>query len=207
MPKLHKYRSKAGYYVLTSIGSEISTFQLTEKGVQRLLGAGFKAGDRFRRAILFDLWRKGDAFTLGASPGIIEARAEGQLELDLRNDPERDIIFTGCSKCGSLEDLHLVEVLLAETREGSLLCPKCRNENRASSDLSFPISLISREVLLRILEKEHIERLDRNAGAFKEALEKAFNEKWDSLAKGKAQALGGAQERLFEVEDRQKKLV
>lgn len=207
MPRLHRYVGKDGYYVLTSIRKKISTFQLTEVGVKRLLDAGMEDGTGFRRAILFDLWRRGDAYTYGTDPGVIEPYAEGQIELDFSNDPHPDTIFPGCSICGSLDDLHLVEVRKKEGRHAGLYCATCRKKGSATIDTSIPLPLVTRAVLAKVLELKGISNLDKSASAYKDSLERAFNEKWDKLVEKKTQLRRGMQETLFDENGGQKKLI
>jgi hypothetical protein len=82
MPVLNKYKGKEKYYVLTSISGKIVTFQLTNEGHLKLLEAGINNEERFGRALLFDLYRTGDAFTHGAGPGKLEGTDKRQLALD-----------------------------------------------------------------------------------------------------------------------------
>jgi hypothetical protein len=52
MPVLHKYKDRNEHYVLTSIKGNIITFQLTNEGQHKLLGAGIIAGKTFERGLL-----------------------------------------------------------------------------------------------------------------------------------------------------------
>ncbi len=207
MPILHQYQDKTGWFIRTVIKNFIITFQLTVAGVKRLQEAGVEDGMRFRRAILFDLWRQGDAYTHGTGPGVIEPYAKGQLEIDFSNDPEPATIFTGCSSCGSLSDLHLVEVQKTEGTYGELYCAVCRRKSPDFIDTSIPLALVTRGVFLKILELKGFRSLDKNALDFKESLEKAFKNKWDQLAEQKIRTKRGTQKALFEENGREKKLV
>jgi hypothetical protein len=102
MPVLHRYKDKEKYYVLTSISGKIVTFQLTAEGHEKLLKSGIKNEERFGRALLFDLYRTGDAFTHGAGPGKLEVTDKRQLALDFADDPEPESIFPSCSVCSSI---------------------------------------------------------------------------------------------------------
>jgi len=102
MPVLHKYKDREKYYVLTSISGKIVTFQLTNEGHLKLLESGIKNEERFGRALLFDLYRTGEAFTHGAGPGKIEGTDKRQLALDFADDPEPESIFPSCSVCNSI---------------------------------------------------------------------------------------------------------
>src|SRR5262245_8631191 len=107
MPKLHSYRNRDGYYILTGIKGSVVTFQVTPEGERKLKDAGIVPNDKFPRALLLDLCRSGDAFTGGG--GVSEPIAESlnQLELDFAQDPDPEILFPTCDDCGSLSDLHL----------------------------------------------------------------------------------------------------
>lgn len=87
MPVLHKYKDREKYYVLTSISGKIVTFLLTNKGHLKLLESGIKNEKRFGRALLFDLYRTGEAFTHGAGPGKIEGTDKRKLALSLCGRP------------------------------------------------------------------------------------------------------------------------
>jgi hypothetical protein len=104
MPVLHKYKDREKYYVLTSISGKIVTFQLTAEGHEKLLKSGIKNEERFGRALVFDLYRTGDAFTHGTGPGKIEGADKRQLVFDFPDDPEPESIFPSCSVCNSIND-------------------------------------------------------------------------------------------------------
>ena len=93
MPVLQKYKDKEKYYILTSISGKIVTFHLTGEGHEKLIKTGIKNEERFGRALLFDLYRTGDAFTHDAGPGKLEGTDKRQLALDFADDPEPERIF------------------------------------------------------------------------------------------------------------------
>jgi hypothetical protein len=207
MPILHQYHDKSGWYVRTVIDKAIITFQLTSAGARRLLEAGGKNGRRFRRATLFELFRSGDAFTHGTGPGVIEAQEKGQIELDFTNDPEPESIFPRCSLCGSLNDLHLIELGQEIVGSAAIYCLQCRKRNAMKIDTSIPLRFINRGVFEKLLEYRDIKILDNSAITFRESLEKAFIEKWDKLAETKIQRKKATQTALFEKDERQKRLI
>jgi hypothetical protein len=207
MPILHKYQDKSGWYVRTVIDKAIITFQLTSAGARRLLEAGVKNGKRFRRATLFELYRSGDAFTHGTGPGVIEPQGRGQIDLDFTNDPEPETIFPRCALCGSLDDLHLVEIIKEVEDSVAIYCPQCRKGNAMKIDTNIPLRFINRGVFENLLEYKGIKLLDNSAKTFKESLDKAFKEKWDKFATTKTQRRKATQEALFEKDERQKRLI
>ena len=207
MPILHQYQDKRGWYVRTVIDNAIITFQLTSIGAQRLLEAGGKDGRRFRRSALFELYRSGEAFTHGTGPGVIEAQEKGQIELDFTNDPEPESIFPRCSLCGSLDDLHLVELCQEIADSAAIYCLQCRKRSALSIDTSIPLRFVNRGVLEKLLEYKGIVLLDASLTAFRESLGKAFMEKWDKFAETKIQRKKAAQPALFEKDERQKRLI
>jgi len=206
VPILHQYHDRLGWYVRTVIDKAIITFQLTSVGARRLLEAGGKNGTRFRRALLFELYRSGDAYTHGTGPGVIEPYKKGQLEIDFSNDPEPETIFPRCSSCGSLSDLHLVEIAKEKRHYAGLYCSECRKKSGDLIDTSIPLPVITRGILARVLELKGISELDRSAVAYKESLDSAFNEKWDELLKKKRQTKHPTQGVLIGAEEKQRKL-
>jgi hypothetical protein len=207
MPIFHQYNDKSGWFVRTSIQNAIITFQLTAAGANRLLEAGIKDGARFRRAVLFDLYRSGDAFTHGTGPGVIEPYEKEQLELDFSNDPEPESIFPRCSSCGSLADLHLVEIKQESKHYAALYCPLCRGKSSRLIDASIPLQFVSKAIFERILGLKGITELDKNASEYSALLDKAFNDRWDELLRRKLTSRKDQQEALFEPEGKQKKLL
>lgn len=205
MPVLHKYKDKEKYYVLTSISGNIVTFQLTDVGHQKLLKSGIENEDRFGRALLFDLYSTGDAFTHGAEPGKIEAVDKRQLIFDFPDDPEPESIFPSCSICFSIDDLHLVEVNENE-HFASIYCNECRKTRSAAINTSMPLPLINRGLLRRILEINNIQKTDDSVNGYMKMLEAEFTSKWEEIAKTKAVG-PKSQNQLFKPEDDQGKLI
>ena len=207
MPILHQYQDRSGWYVRTVIDKAIVTFQLTSAGARRLLEAGGKNGRRFRRATLFELYRSGEAFTHGTGPGVIDPQGKGQIELDFTNDPEPETIFPRCSLCGSLDDLHVIELCQEIADSAAIYCLQCRKRSALSIDTSIPLRFVNRGVLEKLLEYKGIVLLDASLTAFRESLGKAFMEKWDKFAETKIQRKKAAQPALFEKDERQKRLI
>jgi len=207
MPVLHEYRDKVGYYVLTSIEGNIITFQLTSNGAKKLLAAGIKVGDRFRRAYLYKLWLTGDAFTQRTGPGQIESGRRSQKELDFAKDREPETLFPRCSICRSMEDLHLVEIGEGDKRSGSLYCALCRKKNAMDIDTSIPVQFVTKGVFEKLLELKNLKGIDEAASNFKKLLDKAFQEKWSDLLEKRIRDKAIEQKVLFAKEEGQRKLV
>ena len=206
MPVLHKYKDKEKYYVLTSINGNIVTFQLTNEGHKKLLDAGIKNEERFKRALLFDLYRTGDAFTHGTGPDKIEVVDKRQLVFDFSDDPEPESIFPSCSICNSINDLHLVEVRDKEHFAG-IYCSDCRKLRSATINTSIPLPLINRNLINRIFEMNNITKSDKSLTAYRKLLDTEFANRWEEIAKSRNVKKSTTQNRLFESEDDQSSLL
>ena len=206
MPVLHKYKDREKYYVLTSISGKIVTFQLTDDGHKKLLEAGIKNEERFKRALLFDLYRTGDAFTHGAGPGKIEGGDKPQLALDFADDPEPESIFPSCSVCNSINDLHLVEVKDKEHFAG-IYCSDCRKIRSSTINASIPLPLINRGLLSRVLEMNNIQKTDKSLTEYRKLLDAEFINRWEEIAKTTSVKKSQSQNRLFKSEDDQGSLL
>ena len=206
MPVLHKYKDREKYYVLTSISGKIVTFQLTAEGHEKLLKSGIKNEERFGRALLFDLYRTGDAFTYGAGPGKLEGTDKRQLALDFADDPEPESIFPSCSVCNSINDLHLVEVKDKDHFAG-IYCSECRKIRSATINTSIPLPLINRGLLSRVLEMNNIQKTDKSLTEYRKLLDTEFINRWEEIAKTNTSKQAKKQDQLFNFEDDQGKLL
>jgi len=206
MPVLHKYKDREKYYVLTSISGKIVTFQLTAEGHGKLLKSGIKNEERFGRALLFDLYRTGDAFTHGAGPGKLEGTDKRQLALDFADDPEPESIFPSCSVCNSINDLHLVEVKDKDHFAG-IYCSECRKIRSATINTSIPLPLINRGLLSRVLEMNNIQKTDKSLTEYRKLLDTEFINRWEEIAKTNTSKQAKKQDQLFNFEDDQGKLL
>ncbi len=206
MPVLHKYKDREKYYVLTSISGSIVTFQLTDEGHQKLLKAGIKKEDRFGRALLFDLYRSGEAFTHGAGPSKLQEVDKRQLVLDFPDDPEPESIFPSCSVCSSIDDLHFVEIHDKE-QFSSIYCSECRKIRSATVNTSIPLPLLNRGLLNRVLEMNKIKKLDKSLATYQEQLDTEFSSRWEEIAEIKKTKQSKKQDKLFEFEDDHGKLL
>lgn len=181
MPVLHQYKDKPGYYILTSIKGNIITFNLTPEGVGKIHNARIKAGQRFGRAILLDLYRSGEAFTYGSGPGDVVDDNQG--EFDFTKDPDSEKMFPACADCSSLNNLHLIEKMEPD-HIASILCGDCRTKKIATFDMSIPLLLVSRSTLNRLLTMKGIDKIDASVTAYKGLLDAEFQTKWDAYKKG-----------------------
>ena len=205
MPVLHKYKGKDDYYILTSINRKIITYQLTSDGTKKLIESGIKPKKTFRRGLLFDLIRSGQVYTHGIGPGEIDPDYQpDQIPIDFPDDPHPESLFPSCSKCSSVDDLHLVEIKGIGS-QAKILCPKCRKEKSGLIDTSIPIYLVSRSVLNRLLDREEIENVDDSVRKYRELFNAELEKKWEELRPSKRKH--ATQSPLFEKDNtNQKKL-
>lgn len=204
MPTLRKRKDSDGYFALTSIAGQVITFQISEAGQQRLLDASLKDGDRFSRAILFDLYRSGDAFTFGS--GVAHPiEGDRQLQFDFSDDTTPEAVFPSCSKCSSVQDLHLVTSLDDMAHDAYILCGVCRKAGAVHQDASIPLPVLSRSIIARLQDMGQISRPAEKLAHYIGNLETDFQNKWDELRKRKSrrqQVLfpgpGGPQRRLID---------
>jgi len=196
MPILHRYNKRNVYYVFTEIRGKVIAFQLTHDGERKLKSAGIFPGKTFGRALLLDLYRSGDAYTYGKGLERLGEEIEPrQLEFDFAKDPEPESLFPLCGICSSPDDLHLVEIK-GQTHYASLLCGDCRANQRASIDTSIPLTLMTRNMLMQLLEMKHIEKKDSSVSNYQSLLDAEFKSSWDALKKKKTTK----QEKLFKTE-------
>jgi hypothetical protein len=200
MPVLHKYRDGDGHYVLTSIKGAMVTFHLTPGGQERLLSAGIREGENFKRGLLLDLFRSGDAYTGETGPGKITERIgpTQQKLFDHGDDPDPEGLFPTCggAGCSSSIGLHLVEIK-EEEHIASILCVDCRLLKSKWIDTSIPLQLVNRAVLNHILGIKRIRKIDPSVTAYRELLEIQFKARWDDIARSKSRTKMPSQEALF----------
>ena len=183
MPRLHQYKSRDNYYVLTSIRGAVVTFQLTPQGESKLRDAGIAPDQNFPRALLLDLYRAGDAFTHGTGVDQGAVDSLNQLELDFVGDPDPEASFPSCQDCTALSDLHL-----SLCRDGGLLvaklqCPDCRDKASQLIDTCFPLALLSAVLLDRLFRiKDVVRKLD-SVQRYEELLAAEYESKWDTIRK------------------------
>ena len=67
MPRLHKYRDRDAYYILTAIRGAVVTFRLSTEGEKKLAAARIGPGEQFPRALLLDLYRTGRRLLIAKS--------------------------------------------------------------------------------------------------------------------------------------------
>ena len=194
MPVLYKYKDRDGYYVLTSISGNIITFQLTTDGEEKLMESDLRDGDRFRRAVLFELYSSGDAYTQGTGPGEIEEGLKNQLAFDFEDDPEPEEIFPACSICSSLDDLNLMLSAGTSDKPFQIWCGDCRLKKEDRVEISIPLPLLPRSNFYKLLQMKEHSNLDERSQAYKDALDKEFHQQWETLIrkpKQKEQTLFG----------------
>lgn len=196
MPRLHKYRNRSGFYVLTSIRGTVVTYQLTSEGEGKLIAAGIIDGSRFHRAILLDLYRTGDAFTRGTGVDDPALATAGQMEMDFANDPDPETAIPVCDVCRSADDLHLTLTGPPGELIAQLQCPTCRMlPGAARPDTSIPVALVSRPILSRLAQLKPIAGKSPGVKQFEELLLKEFESKWQALRT----LQGASQKTLFDA--------
>lgn len=72
MPKIHKYKDKASFYIRSTINGSITTYQVTEKGNNYLKSRGYKDKDDIDINSLMQLKDWNYVFTDGQGPGDID---------------------------------------------------------------------------------------------------------------------------------------
>ena len=183
MPRLHKYRERNAWYVLTAIRGAVITYQLTPDGESKLTAAGIAPGEQFRRGLLLDLYRTGDAYTGGGGVENPSLAATGQLEMDSANDPDPETAFPACDDCRSVNDLHLTIAGPANNLAAKLQCATCRAKPSGALDTSIPVALLSRLLLARLFEMKPVAQKGKNVTQFEELLRAEFESKWEALRK------------------------
>ena len=193
MPRLHQYRNRDAYYVLTSIHGAVVTFQLTPDGQRKLIAAGITLDQPFQRALLLDLYRTGDAFTYGTGVDKATEDSLNQLELDFAQDPDAETAFPACDDCASVDDLHLSLVREQGSLAAKLQCAHCRDVTSHTLDTCVPISLLSLPLLGRLFSMKQVTRKHDSVTRFEELLQAEFESKWEALRKARSTS----QESLF----------
>ena len=195
MPRLHKYRDRDASFVLTAIRGAVVTFQLTTDGEKKLAAARIGPGEKFPRALLLDLYRRGDAFTGGSGPASLALDSAGQLEMDFANDPDPETAFPACDVCRSVNDLYLTIGGNPDDLVAQLQCATCRALPTARPDTSIPLALLSRPVLSRLFQIKSVAAKAPNVKQFEELLRAEFESKWAALRKQR----GTSQTSLFDI--------
>lgn len=188
MPRLHRYRNRDACYVLTNLGGAVVTFQLTPRGAEKLHGAGIAPSMQFRRAMLLDLIRTGDAFTHGGGVDDTTSK-DGQMDLDLTNDPHPETALPMCGECRKAEGLHLVLSGSPDALRAELLCPECR-ARAGILDTSIPLSVVTLPVLLHLVELKRIRERHESVSRYEELLHTESSLRWDEMKKQRAATQG-----------------
>jgi hypothetical protein len=193
MPRLHQYRNRNACYVLTSINGSVVTFQLTAEGERKLIAAGITSGQQFQRALLLDLYRKGDAYTGGSGVGEPMPESLNQRELDFARDPDPETSFPSCEDCAAVEDLHLTITREQGALAAKLQCATCRDKASAKIDTCIPLRLVSLPLLGRVFDVKDVKTKHDSVTRFENLLRAEFESKWEQVRKLR----GTSQESLF----------
>lgn len=105
---------------------------------KKLTFAGIACGQKFKRALLLDLYRTGDAFTHGSVVDDPALAVASQIELDFTDYWDPETAFPACEICGSVDDLHLTLTGKADALIAQLQCLDCRALPAARADTSIP---------------------------------------------------------------------
>ena len=196
MPKLFEYVDRSGFYIVTSIGNNIVTYQLTPEGIERFRQMGTKHGEPFSIDVLLGLIGSGHAYTGRSGPGIPTIKGQGiQPELPFNTPAEKrqESMIPVCADCSSPADLHFVE-LLGEKRRATLLCFACREKQMLSIDTSIPLPFVTKSLLNRTLAMKGISERDDSVKNYQKLLDMKFEEKWKKVAETKRRS----QKKLFD---------
>lgn len=178
MPVLKSYTNSPGYYIHASVRGSVVTFQLTERGFDRLSAVGVGLGEYFGLTLLADLTREGDAFTRRRGPGYHEAE---QFELDFKESSESEALFPACSVTGRFDDLHLVVQKDSDELRVQLLVADERDRVTGTIHLSVPLAIISPAVLDQLESTEHLPAGCPVVQELRQWLRQDASAEWDRL--------------------------
>ncbi|MEX0804061.1 MAG: hypothetical protein WD688_12195 [Candidatus Binatia bacterium] len=194
MPRLHQYRNRLAYYVLTSIKGAVVTFQLTTDGERKLLAAAIAPGSQFPRALLLDLYRTGDAFTGGGGVGEPLPESLNQLELDFAQDPDSETAFPSCDDCASVDDVHLSILREQGALAAKLQCLHCRDVTSHTLDTCIPLRIVTLTLFGCLFEIKSVAKKYERVDRFENLLHTEFESKWEELRRRR----GASQTSLFQ---------
>jgi len=106
----------------------------------------------------------------------------------------------------SINDLHLVEVKDKDHFAG-IYCSDCRKIRSSTINTSIPLPLINRGLLSRVLEMNNIQKIDKSLTEYRKLLDTEFINRWEEIAKTNTSKQAKKQDKLFNFEDDQGKLL
>jgi hypothetical protein len=193
MPVLKSYKNAEGHYILASVRGSMITFQLTDRGYDRLLQIGIRDGARFHLGLLADLTREGDAYTGGRGVGYHEAE-QFEFTFDTAESKESEDLFPACKVTGRFDDLHLVALKEGEQLSAQLLALEAISSLPGSIHLSVPITILNPGALDWLESSGHVPQGSEVIQLLKEWFHKESSAEWERLRKskntGRQQALG-----------------
>ena len=74
MPKIHKYKNSAGFYIISTVKGSITTYQVTDEGNSYLKSRGHKDKDEIDINFLMKLKDWNYVYTYGQGPGDIDTK-------------------------------------------------------------------------------------------------------------------------------------
>ena len=192
MPVLKSYKNAEGHYILASVRGSIITFQLTDRGYDRLKEIGIRDGDRFHLGLLADLTREGDAYTGGRGVGYHEAE-QFEFTFDTAESKESEALFPACKVTGRFDDLHLVAFRDGEQQGAQLLTLEAISSLPGSIHLSVPITILNPGALDWLESSGHVPQGSEVLQLLKEWFHKEASAEWEQIKKarvvGRQQAL------------------
>jgi hypothetical protein len=193
MPVLKSYKNSEGHYILASVRGSMITFQLTDRGYDRLLQIGIGDGARFHLGLLADLTREGDAYTGGRGVGYHEAE-QFEFTFDTAESKESEDLFPACKVTGRFDDLHLVALKDGEQLSAQLLALEAISSLPGSIHLSVPITILNLGTLDWLESSGHVPQGSEVIQVLKDWFHKEASAEWERLRKsrnsGRQQALG-----------------
>lgn len=144
MPVLKSYADGSGNYIHASVRGAVITFQITQRGLEKLSLAGVQPGSRFTLQLLAGLSRTGDAYT---HRGSVEFHEAEQFEFDFNESEQSKAFFPACAVTGSFDGLHLVVHESAGEIRVELLAAGPRSSLGGRVRQSVPLILLSPSAL------------------------------------------------------------
>ncbi len=182
MPVLKSYKNTEGHYILASVRGSVITFQLKDRGYDRLMQIGIGDGDSFHLGLLADLTRQGDAYTGGRGVAYHEAE---QFLFDFTESEESKDLFPACKVTGRFDDLHLVAYKDREQLSAQLLAPEAISSLAGSIHLSVPITILNLGALGWLESSGHVPQGCDAVQSLRDWFRKEASTEWEQIKKSR----------------------